>query len=146
MYQELTVVGFVGADAEMRYTPAGVPVTSFSVATSRKFQNAQGVEQEVTTWHRVTAWRKLAEVCGQHVKRGDRVLVAGTVEARAWHDNRTGEAKASLEVTASTVRFLGGNHEAEHRRPTGATPRMDEQHSTLVPAGVDLMQEQEIPF
>lgn len=141
MYQELTVVGFVGADAEMRYLPDGTPVASFSVATSRKVK-----DQDVTTWHRVTAWRKLAEVCGQHVKRGDRVLVAGTVEARAWHDNRTGEAKASLEVTASTVRFLGGNHEAEHRRPTGATPRMDEQHSTLVPAGVDLMQEQEIPF
>lgn len=141
MYQELTVVGFVGADAEMRYLPDGTPVASFSVATSRKVK-----DQDVTTWHRVTAWRKLAEVCGQHVKRGDRVLVAGTVEARAWHDNRTGEAKASLEVTASTVRFLGGNHEAEHRRPTGATPRMDEQHSTFVPAAVDLMQEQEIPF
>lgn len=140
MYQELTVVGFVGADAEMRYTTQGVPVTSFSVATSRKFKNAAGVEQEVTTWHRVTTWRKLAEVCGEHVHRGDRVLVTGTVEARAFVDSRTGEPRAALEVTASTVRFLGGNHDAEHRRPTGATPRTDEQFA------VDMAGEPEIPF
>ena len=146
MYQELTIVGFVGADAEMRYTQQGVPVTSFSVATSRKFKNAQGVEQEVTIWHRVSTWRKLAEVCGQHVHRGDRVLVTGTVEARAFLDNRTGEPRAALEVTADVVRFLGGNHEAEQHRPTGATPRADEQHSTFVPASVDMMREQEIPF
>ena len=145
-FQQITVVGHAGADAEMRYTPSGVPVASFSIASSRKWKNAQGVEQEATTWHRVTAWRKLAEVCGEHVHRGDRLLVTGTVEARAFLDNRTGEPRAALEVTADTLRFLGGAHEAEQHRPTGATPRSDEQHSTFVPASVDMMREQEIPF
>ena len=67
MYQELTIVGNAGADAEMRYTPSGVPVTTFSVATSRRVK-----DQEVTTWHRVTCWNKLAEVTGEYVQRGDR--------------------------------------------------------------------------
>ena len=139
-FQQITVVGHAGADAEMRYTPSGDPVTSFSVASSRKWKNAAGVEQEATTWHRVTVWRKLAEVCGQHVHRGDRLLVTGHVEARAFLDNRTGEPRAALEVTAETVRFLGGNHEAEQHRPTGATPRTDEQYH------VDMAAEPEIPF
>ena len=125
MYQEITIVGNVGADAEMRYTPAGDAVTTFNVATSRKVK-----DQERTTWHRVTCWRKLAEVTGQYVKRGDRILVTGTVEARAWADGRSGEPRASLEVTAETVRFLGG-HTDERSRPTGTTPRADAQPDGL---------------
>lgn len=141
MYQELTIVGFVGNDAEMRYTPGGDPVTTFNVATSRKHKNGQGGTVEITTWHRVTTWRKLAETCNEFVKKGDRVLVAGTVEARAWSDGRTGEPKAGLEVTAETVRFLGGK-DAAHRQPTvgGANPRADEQFS------VDMAAAAEIPF
>ena len=140
MYQEITLVGNAGADAEMRYTPAGDAVTSFSVATSRKFKNAQGVMVEQTTWHRVACWRKLAEVTAEHVKRGNRVLVTGTVEARAFLDKRTGEPRASLEVTASTVRFLGGPD--ERSRPTGATPHADAQPDGLL----DLDQLDPIPF
>ena len=138
MYQELTIVGNVGVDAEMRYTPGGDAVTSFNVATSRKFKNAQGVTVEQTTWHRVSCWRKLAEVCAEHVRRGNRVLVTGTVEARSWKDGRTGEPRAGLEVTASTVRFLGGAD--ERNRPTGAVPHADAQ-----PA-IDMEQLDPIPF
>lgn len=130
MYQEITIVGNVGADAEQRYTPDGTPVTSFSVATSRKVK-----DQDVTTWHRVTCWRKLAEVTGQYVKRGDRILVTGTVEARAWADGRTGDPRAALEVTAETVRFLGGNSD-ERSRPTGATSKADAQPEGLEQNGV----------
>ena len=137
MYQELTIVGNAGADAEMRYTPSGVPVTTFSVATSRRVK-----DQEVTTWHRVTCWNKLAEVTGEYVHRGDRVLVTGIVEARAFLDKRTGEPRAALEVTASNVRFLGGNGD-ERSRPTGAVPHADKQ-----PAGLpgSLAEVDAVPF
>ncbi len=137
MYQELTIVGNAGADAEMRYTPSGVPVTTFSVATSRRVK-----DQEVTTWHRVTCWNKLAEVTGEYVHRGDRVLVTGIVEARAFLDKRTGEPRAALEVTASNVRFLGGNSD-ERSRPTGAVPHADKQ-----PAGLpgSLAEVDAVPF
>ena len=137
MYQELTIVGNAGADAEMRYTPSGVPVTTFSVATSRRVK-----DQDITTWHRVTCWNKLAEVTGEYVHRGDRVLVTGIVEARAFLDKRTGEPRAALEVTASNVRFLGGNGD-ERSRPTGAVPHADKQ-----PAGLpgSLAEVDAVPF
>jgi single-strand DNA-binding protein len=137
MYQELTIVGNAGADAEMRYTPSGVPVTTFSVATSRRVK-----DQDITTWHRVTCWNKLAEVTGEYVHRGDRVLVTGIVEARAFLDKRTGEPRAALEVTASNVRFLGGNSD-ERSRPTGAVPHADKQ-----PAGLpgSLAEVDAVPF
>ncbi len=138
MYQEITLIGNLGGDPEMRYTPAGDAVTSFNVATSRKYKNAQGVMQEVTTWHRVTCWRKLAEVTAEHAKRGNRVLVVGTVEARAWKDGRTGEPRSTLEVNASQVRFLGGAD--ERNRPTGAVPHADAQ-----PA-IDMEQLDAVPF
>ena len=137
MYQELTIVGNAGADAEMRYTPSGAPVTTFSVATSRRVK-----DQDITTWHRVTCWNKLAEVTGEYVHRGDRVLVTGIVEARAFLDKRTGEPRAALEVTASTVRFLGGNSD-ERSRPTGVVPHADKQ-----PAGLpgSLAEVDAVPF
>jgi len=98
----------------MRYTPNGVPVTSFSVATNRRWTDANGNSQEKTVWFRVTAWRKLAETCNQHLNKGSRVLVEGELEAdpqtggpRTWQD-RDGHWRASYEITAREVRFLGG--------------------------------------
>jgi single-strand DNA-binding protein len=111
MYQKTIVVGHLGRDPEMRYTPSGVPVTSFSVATTRKWTNANGEPQEKTTWFRVTAWRKLAETCAQYLHKGSSVLVEGDIDASAWTD-REGNARASLELTASNVRFVGGRGEA----------------------------------
>ncbi len=110
MYNKTIVVGHVGQDAEMRYTPGGVPVTSFSVATTRKWTNQNGEPQEKTTWFRVTCWRKLAELTGQYVQKGRLVLVEGEVEARGFAD-KSGNVRASLELTANTVKFLGGRGE-----------------------------------
>jgi single-strand DNA-binding protein len=109
-FQRLTLIGHLGKDPEMRYTPTGVPVTSFNVATSRRWTNANGESQEKTTWFRVTCWRKLAETTAQYLKKGRLVLVEGEVDAAAYSD-REGSPKASLEVTATTVRFLGGRED-----------------------------------
>jgi len=95
----------------MRYTPDGTPVTSFSVATTRKWTNAEGQQQEKTTWFRVTAWRRLAETCNQYLSKGRLVLVEGYVDVSAWSDKTSGEARATLELTARVVRFLGGRGE-----------------------------------
>jgi len=110
MYQKTIVVGHLGRDPEMRYTPSGVPVTSFSVATTRKWTNANGEPQEKTTWFRVTCWRKLAELTAQYLQKGRLVLVEGDISASAWTD-RDGNPRASLELTALNVRFLGGRGE-----------------------------------
>jgi single-strand DNA-binding protein len=110
MFQRTTVIGHLGKDPEMRYTPSGVPVTSFNVATSRKWTNANGEQQEKTTWFRVTCWRKLAELTAQYCQKGKLVLVEGDIEASTWTD-KEGNARATLELTATNVRFLSGRGE-----------------------------------
>ncbi len=122
MYQKTIVIGHLGRDPEMRYTPAGAPVTSFSVATTRKWTNANGEPQEKTTWFRVTCWRKLAELTAQYLQKGRLVLVEGDVDASAWTD-KEGNPRASLELTATNVKFLGGRGEGgEGAGGTGAAP------------------------
>src|SRR5215213_5040417 len=111
MFQQITLVGNLGRDPEMRYTPSGVPVASFSVATSRKFQGADGQWQEKTVWFRVTAWRKTAETVSQYLTKGSKVLIIGELEEpRTWVD-KDGNTQASLDVTAQTIRFLSARGE-----------------------------------
>ena len=108
MYQQITIIGRLGADPELRYTPAGVPVCSFSVATDKTWNNDQGQKQVETTWHRVTVWRKHAEVCAQYLSKGKMVLVTGSVKAHGF-TSRDGQVAASLEITADQVKFLSSS-------------------------------------
>ena len=111
MYQKVIIVGNLGRDPEMRYTPDGTPVTSFSVATSRRWTDASGQAQERTVWFRVTAWRRLAETCHQFLAKGRQVLVEGEISTPRPYQGRDGEWRASLDVRAWTVKFLGGRGE-----------------------------------
>ena len=113
MYQQITLVGNLGRDPEMRYTPSGVPVTNFSVATSRTWTGPDGQRHEKTVWFKVTAWRRLAETCGEYLTKGQRVLVVGEVEEPNTWTDREGNTRASLDVTAQTVRFLNTRAESE---------------------------------
>jgi single-strand DNA-binding protein len=110
MYQKTIVVGHLGRDPEMRYTPTGVPVTSFSMATTRRWTNASGEPQEKTTWFRVTCWRRLAENAAQYLHKGSLVLVEGEIDASAWTD-KEGNPRASLDLNAVNWRFVGGRGE-----------------------------------
>ena len=106
MYNKHIIVGNVGSDPEMKYTPSGIPVTTFSLAVNRKWKNGDGQQQEKTTWWRVTVWRQQAEIVSQYVTKGMKVLVEGEdIEARAFTDKQ-GNQRASLEITANAVRFL----------------------------------------
>ncbi len=114
MYQKLTIVGNLGQDPELRYTSDGTPVTTLSVATNRSWTNADGSPGEETAWFRVTAWRRMAEVCAEYLEKGRQVLVEGRLQPdpetggpRVWTD-RNGNPRASFEMTAQTVKFLGG--------------------------------------
>jgi single-strand DNA-binding protein len=114
MYHKIIIVGNLGRDPEMRYTPDGTAVTNFSVATNRRWNSADGSQAEETIWFRVTAWRQLAELCNQYLSKGRSVLVEGrmtpdreTGGPRIWTGN-DGQPRASYEVTALTVKFLGG--------------------------------------
>lgn len=112
MYQKVVIVGNLGTDPEMRFTPSGVPVTSFNVAVNRRWKDSNGELREKTTWFRVTAWRGLAEQCNQYLTKGRLVLVEGEIDASAWLDNE-GNPRATLELTARNVRFLGRRETAD---------------------------------
>ena len=122
MYHTLIIAGNVGKDPEMRYTPSGQAVTSFSVATNRQYTTGNGEQVKETIWFRISTWGKTAETCNQYVKKGMKVLVEGrltpdktTGGPRIW-TKQDGSAGASFEVTANTVRFLsradGGGSDA----------------------------------
>ena len=103
----------LGRDPEMRYTPSGVAVTNFSVATSRSWTGQDGQRQEKTVWFRVAAWDRLAETSNQYLTKGQRVLVVGELEEPSTWTDREGNTRASLEVRARTVRFLNTRAESE---------------------------------
>ncbi len=114
MYQYTVIVGNVGRDPELRYTPSGVAVCDFSVAVNRRWTDRETNEQkEKTTWFRVTCWRTLAETVSHYVTKGRQVLVTGEVDASAWVDNE-GSPRAQLELTARDVRFLGRREEGDY--------------------------------
>ena len=120
MYQQITLIGNLGSDPEMRFTPTGVPVATFSLAVTRTWVNNQGERQEKTVWTRVTCWRKLAEFVSQYLTKGRQVLVVGELEEpRAWIDKKTGDPRAGLEITATTVQFVGNKPQSENGTGTG---------------------------
>lgn len=120
MFQQLILIGNLGGDSELRYTADGTPVASFSLAVNRKWTKEDGSHGEETTWFRVTAWRKLAESLNPYLKKGGKVMVIGRVSARGY-TGADGSPRASLEVTADTIRLMGGG------------PRSDDGH-TVEPA------------
>ena len=119
MYHTIIIVGNLGRDPEMRYTPSGQAVTNFNVATNRQYTDSNGQQVKETIWFRVSTWGKQAETCNQYLKKGNKVLVEGrlvpdqaTGGPRVW-TRQDGTATASFEVSANTVRFLTSRGEAE---------------------------------
>ncbi|HHY54389.1 MAG TPA: single-stranded DNA-binding protein [Chloroflexi bacterium] len=137
MYQQITLVGNLGNDPEMRYTPNGIPVTSFSLAVSRRWTGQDGQPQEKTLWFRVTAWRKLAETASQYLTKGRQVLVVGELEEPRTFTDKNGAVRVSLDVTANEIRFLG--------RADGGHGDLAST-STTAAAGGPAMSDEDIPF
>lgn len=112
MYQQTTIIGNVGKDPELRFTPQGVAVCDFTVAVNKKYTTQGGEPREETTWFRVTCWRQLAETVAKYVRKGRQIFVVGEVAASAYAD-KSGQPAATLEITAQTVKFLGQRDESE---------------------------------
>lgn len=106
------IIGNLGRDPEMRYTPTGKPVTSFSVAVSRVYSTTEGERKEETEWFRVSAWNKLAETCSQYLRKGSKVYVEGRLRTRTW-EGQDGQKRLELEVTAADMIMLDSKSRAE---------------------------------
>jgi single-strand DNA-binding protein len=104
---KVILVGNLGADPEMRYTPSGAGVCEFRIATSESWNDKQGQKQERTEWHRVVVWGKRAEVCAKYLSKGRQVYIEGRLQTRTW-DDKDGNKRYMTEVVANDVQFLGG--------------------------------------
>lgn len=107
MVNKAIVVGRLGRDPEMRYTPSGQPVANFSVATDETWSSKDGEKQTRTEWHRIVVWGRLAEICNEYLKKGRLVYIEGRLQTRDWED-RDGNKRSTTEIVATDMKMLGG--------------------------------------
>ncbi len=118
---KVIILGRLGQDPELKYTPGGMAVCNFTVATSESWADKAGQKQERTEWHRVVVWGKLAELCNQYLTKGRQAFIEGSLQTRSW-DDKSGQKRYTTEVVAKTVQFIGGtaNAGAERTQAPGA--------------------------
>ena len=121
---KVILIGNLGRDPEIRKTPSGASVCSFSIATTEKFNDKNGQKQEQTEWHNVVAWNKAAEIIEQYVKKGDPIYLEGKLRTQSWDDN--GNKKYRTEVIITNFQFLkaGGGVGGQGNRPIDNEPPM----------------------
>ncbi len=115
---KVILVGNLGKDPEVRYTPGGQAVANFTIATNEAWTDKQGQKQERTEWHRIVVWGKTAENCGEYLSKGRQVYVEGRLQTREW-TNKEGAKQYTTEIVANQVTFLGGGERGQGR---GARP------------------------
>ena len=103
---KVILIGNLGSDPEVRYTPSGKPVANFSIATTENWTNKDGGKEERTEWHRIVAWGRLGEICGDYLHKGKQVYIEGKLQTRSWED-REGNKRYTTEIIAQTMQMLG---------------------------------------
>jgi len=103
---KVLLIGNLGKDPELSYTASGVAVAKFSVATGERWKDQEGNIQERTEWHNIVAWRKLAEICGQYLKKGSKVYLEGKLQTRSWDDKNTGQKRYATDIVADDLIML----------------------------------------
>lgn len=128
---KVILIGRLGKDPELKYTPSGAPVAKFSLATDENFKDKTGEKQSRTEWHNIVAWNKLAEICGEYLTKGKQVYIEGTIRSRQWQD-QSGNKRTSYEIIANQMTMLGSKSDTP-----GAGGGMDrssqERHSPAPP-------------
>jgi len=105
------LIGNLGKDPEVKYTPQGTPVAKLTIATNERYKDKEGNWQDRTEWHNVVLWQRLAEIAGEYLKKGGKVYIEGRLQTRSWDDKQTGQKKYMTEVVASDLILLGGRGE-----------------------------------
>jgi len=138
VFQKMSIIGNLGRDVDMRFTPQGTAVANFSVATTRKWTGKDGEAHEETTWFKVTAWGKLGEICNEYLAKGRQVYVEGTLTGDERGNPRVYERKdgtfgASFELRADVVKFLGGRQANDAGVAQDESPEDYNQEANSVP-------------
>lgn len=147
---KVILIGNVGKDPEVKYTPGGTPVAKFSLATNEAYKDKSGEWQERVEWHNVVAWQRLAEIVGEYVQQGKKLYIEGRLQTSNWEDKQSGDKKYRTEIIAQSILLLGngnGQHTTEQepppRRQQQPTPRRYEQEFNADESGIS---EHDIPF
>ena len=132
---KVILLGRLGQDPELKYTPGGAAVCNFSMATTESWTDKQGQKQEKTEWHRIVVWGKLAELCNQYLAKGRQAFVEGRLQTRSW-DDKDGTKRYTTETMATTVQFIGG--------ATATNNTTVDKSSNQAPAAENMNQEYQI--
>lgn len=139
-FNKIILVGNLGKDPELRYTPQGNAVCSFSLATNEKRKDKSGEPQDITTWFRVTLWGRQAETASQYLTKGRPVYIEGRLRTEEWTD-REGAKRQSLEVTATDMQFIGGGRQDDSHHPPAAN-----RDEAITAGSSDMTADDDIPF
>ena len=121
---KVILIGNLGKDPEVKFTPNGVPVAKFSLATNERYKDKAGEWQDRTEWRNIVAWQRLAEIVGEYVKKGNKIYIEGRLQTSSWEDKQSGEKKYRTEIIAQDLVLLGGRGEggdSEGRSSRGAS-------------------------
>lgn len=146
---KVILIGNLGSDPEVKYTPSGVPVANINLATNESWTDKGGERQERTEWHRLVIWRKLAEIVGQYLRKGSKIYVEGRLETRSW-DDQSGQKRYTTEVVVNDLQMLDGRGEGGDSQQPGGFP--EERPSSgppeggYAPTGVDSADDDDLPF
>jgi len=140
---KVILVGNVGKDPEVKYTPSGIPVGKFSLATNERFKDKNGDFQERTEWHNIVAWQRLAEIVGEFVSKGSKVYIEGKLQTSSWEDRHSGERKYRTEIVARDLVLLGSRDNGNGAQPA---PSRSAEETETVDAGPGEIVDEDIPF
>ena len=126
---KVLLLGNIGRDPEVRYTASGKAVATFTLATSQRWRDQDGNDQERTEWHRIVAWGRLGEICGEYLSKGKQIFIEGRIQSREWED-QDGNKRTTVEVIANDMIMLGGGSYSSNRdvdettsKPSSRQPR-----------------------
>ena len=140
---KVILVGNVGKDHEVKYSPSGTPVAKFSLATNEKYKDRSDEWQERTEWHNIVAWQRLAEIIGEYVKKGAKLYIEGKLQTSSWEDRESGTKKYRTEIVARDLVLLG-SHENGGNGEDRSNRNGDERQSVY--AGSAEITDEDIPF
>ncbi len=143
---KVMLIGNLGKDPELRYTTSGVAVATFSLATSESWKDQDGNAQEKTEWHNIVAWRKLAEICGEWLKKGKKVYIEGRIQTRSFDDKNTGQKRYTTEIVADNLIMLDGGGGARNSAASENSGTANQQAGSDAPAAAAAAQEEDLPF
>jgi len=146
---KVILVGNLGKDPEVKFTPSGTAVAKFSLATNERYKDKAGEWQDRTEWHNIVAWQRLAEIVGEYVKKGSKIYIEGRLQTSSWDDKESGQKKYKTEIIAQEVVRLGGRGEAadpdDTPRARGASAGAQRAHE-LEAADASQITDEDIPF